>query len=88
MGLSIQLLGPPRIERDGVAVAAPRGHKPWGLLTYLVRTRAPTSRERLAGLLFPEADDPLGTLRWALSTLRRVLGDHAAFAGDPLGLTL
>ena len=27
---------------------------------YLVRTRAPSSRERLAGLLFPEADDPLG----------------------------
>lgn len=88
MGLSIQLLGPPRIERDGVAVDAPRGHKPWGLLTYLVRTRAPSSRERLAGLLFPEADDPLGTLRWALSALRRLLGEHAALAGDPLRLTL
>ena len=88
MGLSIQLLGPPRIERDGVAVDAPRGHKPWGLLTYLVRTRAPSSRERLAGLLFPEADDPLGTLRWALSTLRRLLGEQVALAGDPLRLTL
>lgn len=88
MGLSIQLLGPPRIERDGDAVDAPRGHKPWGLLTYLVRTRAPSSRERLAGLLFPEADDPLGTLRWALSALRRLLGEHAELVGDPLRLTL
>jgi DNA-binding SARP family transcriptional activator len=88
MGLSIQLLGPPRIERDGVAVDAPRGHKPWGLLTYLVRARAPSSRERLAVLLFPEADDPLGTLRWALSALRRLLGEHAALGGDPVRLTL
>jgi DNA-binding SARP family transcriptional activator len=88
VGLSIQLLGPPRIERDGVAVAAPRGHKPWGLLTYLLRTRAPSSRERLAGLLFPEADDPLGTLRWALSALRRLLGEQTALGGDPLRLTL
>jgi DNA-binding SARP family transcriptional activator len=88
MGLSIRLLGPPGIERDGVAVPAPRGHKPWGLLTYLLRTPGPSSRERLAGLLFPEADDPLGTLRWTLSVIRRLLGDHATLGGDPVKLTL
>jgi DNA-binding SARP family transcriptional activator len=88
VGLSIQLLGSPRIERDGAPVDAPRGHKPWGLLTYLVRTRMPSSRERLAGLLFPEADDPLGTLRWSLSVLRRQLGELAEIGGDPVRLAL
>jgi DNA-binding SARP family transcriptional activator len=88
MGLSIHLLGSPRVERGGEAVEAPRGHKSWGLLTYLVRTRVPPSRERLAGLLFPEADDPLAALRWTLSNLRRQLGDQVELGGDPLVLAL
>jgi DNA-binding SARP family transcriptional activator len=69
-------------------VDAPRGHKAWGLLAYLRRTRLAPSRERLAGLLFAEADDPLRALRWALSTLRRSLGDDAELEGDPLRMTL
>ena len=76
------------MERSGVSVDAPRGQKAWGLLAYLVRTRLPPSRERLASLLFPEADDPLGTLRWTLSALRRSLGEDAELRGDPVGLTL
>ena len=76
------------MERGGRPVEAPRGHKAWGLLTYLRRTRVAPSRERLAGLLFSEADDPLGTLRWTLSALRRSLGDDAELGGDPLRLTL
>ena len=62
-------------------VEPPRGHKAWGLLAYLVRTRLPPSREALAALLFPEADDPLGTLRWTLSALRRSLGEDAEVGG-------
>jgi DNA-binding SARP family transcriptional activator len=88
MGLSILLLGPPRIERDGAPVDAPRGHKAWGLLAYLLRARLPPSREHLASLLFPEADDPLGTLRWTLSALRSRLGDDGDLGGDPLTLAL
>jgi DNA-binding SARP family transcriptional activator len=88
VGLSIHLLGSPRVERGGEAVDAPRGHKSWGLLAYLVRTRVPPSRERLAGLLFPEADDPLGALRWTLSNLRRQLGEDVQLGGDPLVLRL
>lgn len=88
MGLSIHLLGPTRIERGGGVVDAPRGHKPWGLLAYLLRTRVPPSRERLAELLFPEADDPLGALRWTLSILRRQLGEQVQLGGDPLTLAL
>jgi DNA-binding SARP family transcriptional activator len=76
------------MERGGAPLDAPRGHKAWGLLAYLRRTRLPPSRERLAGLLFSEADDPLGSLRWTLSALRRSLGDDAELEGDPVRLTL
>jgi DNA-binding SARP family transcriptional activator len=75
MSLAIHLLGRPHLERDGEPVAAPRGHKAWGLVAYLLlsRVRAP-SREYLAELLFTGADDPLGSLRWNLAELRRALG--------------
>lgn len=88
MGLSIHLLGPPRMELAGSRLESPRGHKAWGLLAYLLRSRVPPSRERVASLVFPEAEDPLGALRWTLSSLRRQLGDEAALGGDPLRLTL
>jgi DNA-binding SARP family transcriptional activator len=87
IGLTIHLLGPPRMERRGALVDPPRGQKVWGLLAYLVRTRLPPSREALAMLLFPDAGDPLGALRWTLSALRRSLGADAELGGDPLRLT-
>ena len=74
LGLAIHLLGPPRVERGGKPLPAPRGHKVWGLLAYLVRSEAPVSRKHLAGLLFEDAEDPLAALRWNLSELRRLLG--------------
>jgi len=88
MGLRIHLLGRPRLERRGIPVEAPRGNKAWGLLLYLIRARVAPSRERLAALLFPDADDPLGTLRWTLSALRGPLGEGVELGGDPLTLTL
>lgn len=88
VGLSIHLLGHPRMELGGAPLPDPRGHKAWGLLAYLLRSPTPPSRERMAGLLFPEADDPLGALRWTLSTLRRRLGDQVELGGDPLRLAL
>ena len=76
------------VLRDGIEVKAPPGRKHWGLLAYLVRSEVPSSRERLSGLLFPEADDPLGALRSALSALRRQLGPHAEVGGNPVRLML
>ena len=76
------------MERGGAPIDGPRGHKAWGLLTYLRSTRLAPSREALAGLLFSEADDPLRTLRWTLSSLRRSLGDDAEVGGDPVRLSL
>src|ERR671918_2275127 len=76
------------MERGGIGLEPLRGHKAWGLLAFLLRSQVPPSRERVASLLFPEADDPLGTLRWTLSVLRRQMGDQAELGGDPLQLTL
>jgi DNA-binding SARP family transcriptional activator len=84
----IRLLGPPEIERDGVVVAPPRGHKAWAVLAYLVLAERPVARTRLAGLIFGDADDPLGALRWTLAQLRRALGVGATLRGDPLELDL
>ena len=88
MGLSVHLLGPPRLEVGGAPVESPRGHKSWGMLAYLLRSRVSPTRERMASLLFSEADDPLGALRWTLSALRRRLGDEAELGGDPLRLVM
>ena len=88
MSLVIRLLGTPCVTRDGVIAAPPRGRKVWGLLAYLVLSERPPPRSRIAGLLFGEADDPLGALRWSVAELRRCLGDGGAVDGDPLTLTL
>ena len=63
----IRLLGPPAIERDGVPATPPRGRKAWALLAYLLLAERPPGRRHLAELLFDEADDPLGALRWTLA---------------------
>ena len=88
MALTIHLLGPPRIERDGVDGLRPRGRKPWAVLAYLACAERPVPRERLAGLLFGEADDPLGALRWSLAEARRLIGAPGPLSGEPLWLDL
>jgi DNA-binding SARP family transcriptional activator len=88
VGRAIHLLGTPHVEHDGAPVDGPRGHKVWGLLTYLLRSPVPPTREHVATLLFPEADDPLGALRWTLSALRRQLGPGVDVVGDPVSVRL
>ena len=84
MALTIRLLGPPAIARDGVPAPPPRGRKAWALLAYLLLADRPPSRRHLAELLFGDADDPLGALRWTLAELRRALGTRELFGGDPV----
>ncbi|GIJ74773.1 AfsR/SARP family transcriptional regulator [Virgisporangium ochraceum] len=84
---TIRLLGPPAVERDGRPVPAPRGRKAWALLCYLLLADRPPSRRQLAELLFADAADPLGALRWSLAELRRVVGPDL-FTGDPVDRTL
>src|SRR2546423_3234064 len=76
MPLRIRLLGRPGLEHDGESRRL-EGFKPWALLTYLLlEPRAPTRRE-LADLLWSEADDPLGAVRWSLSQVRKAMNPPA-----------
>jgi DNA-binding SARP family transcriptional activator len=86
MGLTVHLLGSPRVERpDGDAYQV-RSRKSWALLTTLLLSDRPLTRSRLATLLYGEADDPLRALRWGLTEIRRCLG--AEVDGDPVVLRL
>lgn len=82
MSLAIHLLGTPSVVLDGVPQPPPRGKKAWALLAYLLLTARPVGREHLADLLFGEADDPLGALRWNLAEIRRVLGGRVTLRGE------
>src|SRR5919204_2974940 len=76
VALRVRLLGRPGLEHDGESRRL-EGHKTWALLAYLLlESRAPTRRE-LADLLWSEADDPLGAVRWALSQVRKSIDPPA-----------
>jgi DNA-binding SARP family transcriptional activator len=86
--LMIRLIGVPAIERDGRPLRSPRGRKSWALLSYLLLAERPPSRRHLAEMLFADADDPLGALRWTLAELRRTLGEDIVLRGDPVTMSL
>lgn len=89
MTLVAHLLGPPMVTRDDVVYAAPRGKKVWSLFAYLALAERPPTRQQLAGLLFPDAEDPGSALRWNLSQLRRLLGGpDTVGSGNTVGLRL
>jgi len=73
--LALCLLGPPRIERDGVPINVER-RKAVALIAYLAVTHQRQSRDALANLLWPEYDQPhaRSTLRHTLSLLTKALG--------------
>jgi DNA-binding SARP family transcriptional activator len=86
VGLSVQLLGPPGVRVGDADTPPPPDRKTWGVLAYLLLSERPPSRQRLAELLFPEVGDPLAAVRWALMSVRRLLGAQVAVAGDPVEL--
>jgi len=88
VGLSIYLLGTCSVEIDGIRRPPPRGRKAWAVLAYLLASRHPVSREHLAELLFGDANDPLGALRWSLSQLRRLFGVANVLTGAQRSLVL
>lgn len=86
--LCIHLLGRPRLEVGGASGYRYRSRKTWAVLAFLVLAESPPTRSQLATLLFAEADDPMGALRWSLAEIRRGLGAGALLDGDPVRLTL
>lgn len=87
-GLFIHLLGRPCLQIDGAPGYRYRSRKTWAVLAFLVLAEFPPTRSQLATLLFAEADDPMGALRWSLAEIRRGLGTGAVLDGDPVRLTL
>jgi DNA-binding SARP family transcriptional activator len=84
MPSTIQLLGKPRICDALGCEQRVRGHQAWAVLARILLSRAPLDRRRLALDVFPETDDPLGSLRWCLASLRRALQSSESFTGDPI----
>jgi DNA-binding SARP family transcriptional activator len=87
-GLSIELLGRPRLTVEGADGYRFRSRKSWAVLAFLVLGERPPTRAQLATILFPDADDPLGALRWALAEIRKGIGPGGSVDGDPVHLTL
>ncbi len=76
--LSLALLGPPVVRRDGTPVTFDT-RKATALLALLAVTGREHSREQLADLLWPDADSARGR-----ASLRRTLSVTAAVMGDGL----
>lgn len=79
--LAIRCLGPFQVTLEGQPVTEFKSKQVRALLAYLaVEADRPHAREVLAGLLWPEwtQREALGNLRYALSDLRRAIGDREA----------
>ena len=74
--LSLSLLGPPRIEHDGLPVKVDT-RKAIALLAYLAMTGESHTRDALVNLLWPEYDQARGraTLRRTLCVIRQAMVD-------------
>jgi DNA-binding SARP family transcriptional activator len=81
--LEIFLLGPVEIIFEREPLKIPRRVER-GILYYLAVANRPVSRERLIDFLWPQAEqmDPRGTLRTALSRLRRALPDPSLLVAE------
>ena len=86
--LSITLLGPPAIARNGAAVALPASRKVRALLGYLALAPQPVGRGKLCDLLWDVPNDPRGELRWCLSKLRAVLDESGCQRVETAGDTV
>ena len=86
--IEVSLLGPPRVERDGVLVAFDT-RKALAVLALLALADRPRTRDGLADLLWPGTDPAhaRGALRRTLSTLRSAVGaDHLEATSDHVRL--
>ncbi|MER8379467.1 transcriptional regulator [Mesorhizobium sp. M1399] len=91
-GLSVRLLGPLTIARNGIIIQLPKSRKLRALLAYLALAPHPVGRSRLCELLWDVPNDPRGELRWCLSKLRGVLDEsdrsRIEAQGDTVALDL
>ena len=90
MALSIRLIGPMAVSRDGAALPLPASRKSRALLAWLAVADRPARREHLCELLWELPDDPKASLRWSLSKVRGLIepGAPGALAADRDTVTL
>ncbi|NMO49606.1 transcriptional activator domain-containing protein [Actinoplanes sp. TBRC 11911] len=88
--LTVAVLGPVDLRRDGVPVAVPAGKTTELLIRLALEAGRPVRAERLIEDLW--AGEAVGvarnTLQVKVSKLRRALGDPALLGGGPAGYTL
>lgn len=82
--LHIRLIGSPSIEDASGERRDVRGKKPWAVLARVLLADRALTRRELSAELFAEADDPLGSLRWCLASLRKAIGSADVLTGDPI----
>ncbi len=91
-GLSVRLLGPLTVIRDGATVQLPASRKLRALFAYLALAPHAVGRSRLCELLWDVPNDPRGELRWCLSKLRGILDEpdrrRIGTPGDTIELDL
>jgi tetratricopeptide (TPR) repeat protein len=74
MSLQVRMLGTLSLSQEGRALALPASRKSRALFAYLALSPRAVPRNRICRLLWDDASDPRGELRWTLSKLRGVLG--------------
>ncbi|PAP93636.1 transcriptional regulator [Mesorhizobium wenxiniae] len=90
--MSVRLLGPLTVIRDGATVPLPASRKLRALFAYLALAPHAVGRSRLCELLWDVPNDPRGELRWCLSKLRGILDEpdrrRIETPGDTIALDL
>ena len=86
--LHARLLGALQVEVNGVVIESPASQRPWAVFAYLALAPRPVARAELASTFWPDVLDQSAraSLRSALWTLRRRLGDALAVDGERAGL--
>jgi len=86
--LRARVLGALEVELNGALVDSRVSQRPWALFAYLALAPRPIARGELASRFWPDVLDQSAraSLRSALWTLRRRLGDALVIDGERVGL--
>jgi DNA-binding SARP family transcriptional activator len=87
--LRARLLGALEVELDGTVINSSPSQRPWAVFAYLALAPGPVRRAELATRFWPDVLDQSAraSLRSALWTLRRQLGDWLVVEGERVGLS-
>lgn len=86
--LRARLLGALEVELNGAVIDSPVSQRPWAVFAYLAVAPRPVARAELASRFWPDVLDQSAraSLRSALWTLRRQVGDALDVDGERVGV--